>query len=136
EVVRFWRSGHLARNSMLVYLQWVRRFRVYCQRHHLDETSHLTLDGAHRFTQHYVGPRKKGPVTAKSCALGWRALHAWACALRALKIPVPQWRPERAPARVTPLLAAYGLYRRSHCGIAEGTLQRDLEVAQAFLALL
>lgn len=136
EVVRLWRCNHLTRGSTHAYLQWVRRFLVYCQHHHFDETSQLTLDGATRFTQRYVGPRKKGPIAAKTRAVALAALHGWACGLRVLKIGVPQWRPRRAPERLTRLLAAYGQYRRSQCGVAERTLRRDLETAQTFLSLL
>jgi hypothetical protein len=37
---------------------------------------------------------------------------------------------------LSPLLAAYCHYRTSHCGVATGTLQRDVETAKAFLAVL
>jgi integrase/recombinase XerD len=45
-------------------------------------------------------------------------------------------RSRRAPDRMTPMLAAYAQYRRSHCGVAERTLKRDFEIARAFLCLL
>jgi integrase/recombinase XerD len=135
-VARLWKKNRISPGSIVIYLQWVRRFRAYCQRRHLEETSQLTLEGLRRFLHAYVGPRRKGPVAAPTGHVAQNALQAWAWALRALRIPVPQWRAPRAPAKLTPLLAAYCRYRRSHCGIAEATLQRDIETAKAFLARL
>jgi site-specific recombinase XerD len=53
-----------------------------------------------------------------------------------LKIPVPEWRQRSAPTPLPPLLTAYCHHRRSHSGVAEATLGRDLEIAKAFLSLL
>ena len=136
EIVRLWRNGHVSLGTTATYLHWVRLYRTYCQQRHLDEISELTLDGARRFTRGYMGPRKKGPVAPGSAEAAWRALHACACALRSLRIQVPQWRERPMPPRLSPLLAEYCHYRRSHCGIAEGTLKRDVAVARAFLALV
>ena len=52
------------------------------------------------------------------------------------QVPVSEWRPPRAPAKLTPLLAAYRQYRCSHYGVAEKTVQQDIETAKVFLALL
>ena len=136
EVVRLWRNGHLGRGTTVTYLQWVRLYRAYCRQRHIDETAELTLDGAVRFTRAYVGPRKKGPVASRSGEIAWRALRAWSCALRSLRVSVPEWRPKRVSPRLSPLLTAYCQYRRGHRGVAEGTLGRDIEVAKAFLSLL
>lgn len=136
DIARFWRTGHMRSESIRGYLQWVRRFYRYCQDHRLDEQSELTLDGAIRFVNQYIGPRTKGllaPITRPSAC---HALHAWACGLRALGIPIPAWRQLPAGARLTPILAAYAHYRRSQCGTAATTLRRDLAIAQAFLGLL
>lgn len=135
-VARLWKRNRISTGSIVIYLQWVRRFRAYCQRRHLEETSQLTLEGLRGFLHAYVGPRRKGPVAPPTCHVAQNALHAWAWALRALRIPVPEWRAPRAPAKLTPLLAAYCQYRRSHCGVTEATLQRDIETAEAFLTRL
>jgi site-specific recombinase XerD len=135
-VVRLWRRNHLSPGSMIAYLQWIRRFRTYCQRRDLDEVSQLTLKGVKRFTRAYVGPRTRGPVGPSSCFAARNALHAWACGLRALQVSVPPWRAARPPAKPTTLLSAYIQYRRAHCGVAESTLHRDIETAKTFLALL
>src|SRR5215471_7365806 len=112
-VARLWKRNRISAGSTVIYLQWVRRFRAYCQRRHLEETSQLTLEGLRGFLHAYVGPRRIGPVAPSTCHVAQNALHAWAWALRALRIPVPEWRPPRAPAKLTPLLAAYCQYRRS-----------------------
>ncbi len=135
-VVEQWRSSHLSEGSILLYLQWVRRFRAYCNQHNFDEPSLLTLDCAVRFADAYVGPRKKGQVGGSSRLNAKTALHAWACALRSLKAPVPEWRQRMAPSRLTALLTAYRQHRRSHNGVAESTLDRDITTAKAFLSLL
>ena len=136
DVVRSWQRSLLSPGSVLVYLQWVRRFRSYCRQHHLDEISQLTLDGAIRFTHTYIGPRTKGAVGVSSCFVARTALRAWACTPHALGESLPQWRRKRGPTRLSPLLSAYRRYRLSHRGVGEATLQRDVETATAFLALL
>jgi integrase/recombinase XerD len=136
-VVRLWKRNHLSARVIVTYLKWVRLFRSYCQTRRLKETSQLTPGGQTRFLHAYVGSRRKGPIAPASCHVARTALHAWAWALSALGVPVPEWRaPTRASARLTPLLAAYCDYRRSHCGIAERTLRRDIWTARVFLALL
>lgn len=135
-VVRLWKKNRISAGAALTYLKWVRLFQAYCQRRHLEETSQLTLEGLRRFLHVYVGPRTKGPVSASTRNVAQNALHAWSWALNALHVPVPEWRAPGAPAKLTPLLAAYRQYRCSHCGVAETTVQQDLETAKAFLALL
>ncbi len=136
EVVRLWRRNHLSRGTLVIYLQWVHRFRNYCNQRGLDETTELSLDGALRFARAYRGPRKKGPVAVQSQFGARNALHAWACALRSLKVHLLPWREKRPPTRLSPLVAAYRRHRLFRCNVTEGTLQRDLEVAKGFLRLL
>lgn len=135
DVVKVWRDGHLSPRTILVYLQWVRRFRSHCQEHGVSDTDQLTLVGAVRFGQAYVGPRKKGPVGACSRATARNALHAWACALRTLRISAPPWLQPRKAVVLAPLLEAYCHHRRSQCGIADATLLRDIATARSFLTL-
>jgi integrase/recombinase XerD len=135
EVVRLWKSSHLSPGSILLYLQWARRFRAYCNRCDLDEISHLTLDRVVRFADAYVGPRKR-VVAVSSRHAARNALHAWACALRALKVPVPQWRQKPPSTQLTPLLVAYCRHRQFHNGTTKGTLRRDTETANVFLSFL
>jgi integrase len=135
-VVRWWRSNGLSPGTLTIYLQWVHRFRSYCKQRALDEMSQLTLEGAHSFARAYRGARKRRPSAAQSQHVACNALHAWACALRSLKVPFPPWRAKRPPLRLAPLLAAYYQHRRCDCEVAEATLKRDLRTAEAFLGLL
>src|SRR5688572_28585537 len=119
-VIGIWRNGQISRGSIRLYLGWVRRFRSYCQRERLCETDQLTLIGVSRFTSNYVGPRRKRALAPSSCDVARNALHAWACALEALGVPVPVWRRKNIPPALSPLLIEYCQYRRSHIGVAEG----------------
>src|SRR5215510_262957 len=114
DVVRYWRRGYLKAGSIRAYLHWIRRFHQYCQAHDLDNHEQLTRAGAIRFAQRYVGPRMKRPAAASTRASACHALHAWACALRALNVSLPPWCPPRPEPRLTPLLRTYLEYRRSH----------------------
>lgn len=84
-VVGLWRQGHLSAGTIVIYLQWVRRFRTYCEKRGLRETEHRTAVGIQRFIRGYAGPRLRGRVSAENSRnLAGNALHAWACALGAL----------------------------------------------------
>ena len=133
-VVELWRKGHLSLGTIVIYLQWVRRFRTYCDKRKLRETEQLTAVGARRFAKAYAGPRLKGRQSSKeSRNLASNALHAWACALAALGTPLPPWRDNHPPI-LPPLLEEYCHYRRAHNGVSERTLVRDVETAYGFLA--
>ena len=136
-VVGLWRRGHLSCGTIQIYLQWVRRFRAYCGKLKLVEEDQLSLAGVLQFTRAYAGPRLRGRRIARgSCDGARNALHAWACALRALGTPLQPWRSRDASPALPPLLNEYCRYRRAHNGVAESTLHRDIETAQGFLAQL
>lgn len=136
-VIQFWRKGHLSWGTVRVYLGWVRRFRAYCEQHKLAEANQLSLAGVLRFTSAYTGPRLKEKNSARgSCETAQNAIHAWACALRSLGDALPPWRCEPKVQAVSPLLNEYCDYRRTHNGVADGTLVRDLDVAQRLIAHL
>jgi integrase/recombinase XerD len=135
-VAAWWEKSNLSPGTIVVYLQWVRRFRKYCEGLKLAETGQLTEDGVRRFTRAYSGPRlkkRRGSLNTRNVANN--ALHGWACALAALGTPMPLWRERRQP-RLSPLLEEYSHYRRAHNGISDGTLVRDVETAGGFLAQL
>jgi integrase/recombinase XerD len=135
-VVELWRKGRHTPGTIIIYLQWVRRFRKYCAKRRLLETEQLTTVGVGRFTHAYAGPRLRGRQSSKeSRNLARNALHAWACALSALGTPLPAWRDKHAPA-LSPLLKEYCHYRRAHNGVSESTLVRDVETACGFLGQL
>lgn len=133
EIVAEWRKGYLSLGTIINYLYWVRRFRKYCEKQQLIEAEQLTLAGLEQFVHAYTGSRLKGRSSAQnSCAVARNALHAWACALRDLGTPLPRWR-EKSTAPLPPLLDEYCQYRRVHNGVAERTLERDIETARKFL---
>ena len=135
-VVELWRKGHLSPGTIVIYLQWVRRFRTYCDKRKLLETEQLTAAGVRRFARGYAGPRLMGRQSSKNSRnLASNALHAWACALGALGTPLPPWREKHAPS-LSPLLKEYCHYRRAHDGVSERTLVRDVETARGFLGQL
>lgn len=132
-VVEFWQRGHLSRSTIQVYLGWVRRFRTYCLRRELVEADQLCLVGVRRFTRAYTGPRLLGNrIRRSTCETARNAIHAWACALRALGETVPAWQSHPETQALSPLLNEYREYRRAHNGVAESSLVRDLDVAQRF----
>ena len=136
-VVDFWQKGHLSRTTILNYLQWVRHFRAYCQRGKLVETEQLTAVGIHRFTRSYVGRRLKGRRVAESTrAVGRKALRAWACAQQSLGMALPPWCDKPTPPSLPPLLSKYCQYRKSHNGVSQATLVRDIATARSFLEQL
>lgn len=135
-VAAWWKKSNLSAGTIVVYLQWVRRFQKYCEKLKLAEAGQLTADGVRRFTRAYSGPRlkkRRGSLNTRNVANN--ALHAWACALAALGTPMPLWRERRQP-QLSPLLEEYCHYRRAHNGISDGTLVRDIETARGFLAQL
>jgi site-specific recombinase XerD len=136
DVVRLWRKSGLTQGSIVTYLQWVRRFQTYCDLHGLEEISELTLAGAIKFGSLYIGPRARGPVGESTRFAARNALHAWACAMHSLKTPILPWRQKPEPVKLSPLLTEYCRHRRSDCGVAAATLQRDFKTANAFLSLL
>ena len=135
-VVKLWRKGRLSPGTIIIYLQWVRRFKRYCSKRNLLESEHLTAVGVRRFARTYTGPRLKGRRSSPgSCLVANNALHAWACALGALGEALPPWRNKQA-SPLSPLLKDYCRYRKSHNGVSERTQVRDVETARDFLGQL
>lgn len=136
-VVGFWQKRHLSAGTIQLYLQWIRRFRKFCEKRNLVQTEQLTLNGALRFARAYSGPRLcRRRSTPSTCNVARNALHAWACALRGLGVSVPNWREKDSGRQLSPLMEEYCQYRRVHNGIAEATLYRDVVPAGGFLAQL
>jgi integrase/recombinase XerD len=133
-VVELWRRGHLSWSTIQVYLNWIRRFKAHCDQRKLIEADQLSSAGALRFTRNYVGPRLNGRRSARGSRDAARnAIHAWACALRSLGVSLPTWK-VKPKAPVLPLLLnEYCEYRRTHVGVAESTLVRDISTVQQFL---
>jgi len=136
DAARIWRTADISAGTVCVYLSWVRRFYGYCRQHRLEATAQLTLAGAKHFGRSYYGPRREGPVHPSSCLVAKNALHAWAFALGTMGVPVPEWNPARGRVEMSPILEEYCEFRHHHCGVAAGTLKRDVEVVSAFISLL
>jgi integrase/recombinase XerD len=132
-VVDYWGRGGLSASTVQLYLSWIRRFRKYCQGRKLDELEQSSLSGVERFVDAYPWPRANGHPQAASVDTPRHAIHAWACALRALGESVPPWRNPTASAALPPLLSDYAAYRKAHNGTAETSLRRDLDTARRFL---
>jgi len=132
-VIAVWRDGRLSPSTIAVYLTWIRRWRAHLHDRGIDEMSCLTLLRVSAFASTCAGRRGHRRIGDASQRVVRNSLHAWACALQALGIPVPPWRAARKAAALDPVLAAYAEFRRAHRGVAAGTLQRDVDVAAAFL---
>lgn len=132
-VVDYWRRGGLSALTIQAYQGWIRRFRKHCQQRKLDEIEQSCSSGMRCFMRWYAWPRAKGKPMAGSADSARSAVHAWACALRALGEPVPAWRKPSATPALSPLLSEYAAFRQAHNGVAEATLRRDIDTARRFL---
>ena len=132
-VVDYWRRGGLSPLTVQLYLGWIRKFRRYCEQRKLDEIEQSCSSGLRRFVRTYAWPRTKGHPSVSGTDTARSAMHAWACALRALGEPVPAWCKHPSAPALPPLLSEYAQYRKAHNGTAEATLSRDLDTARRFL---
>lgn len=136
EVVRFWRDSHRTERTILQYLHWVRRFSSYCRGLGVAESTRLTLNGVEEFARQYRGPRMRRPAPRRVSGPVRSALLAWSYALRKLGRRVPEWQPPPPVVTRPPLIAEYVAYRKLHRGVTDGTLKRDIQTAEGFLATL
>jgi hypothetical protein len=135
--VDLWRKGHLCSAAIQIYLQWVRRFRAFCEKWNLDEVEQLTGEGVRRFVHRLRRTQaRETDQRAEQQGSCHNALHGWSCALRALGAALPPWRVKREAPLLPPLLGKYRQFRKAHSGVSDGTLRRDIDTAGAFLALL
>lgn len=135
-VVRFWRDSHRTERTILQYLHWVRRFSSYCRGLGVAESTRLTRKGVEEFARQYRGPRMRRPAPRRVLGPVRSALLAWSYALRKLGRRVPEWQPPPPVVTRPPLIAEYVAYRKLHRGVTDGTLKRDIQTAEGFLATL
>jgi integrase/recombinase XerD len=135
-VTQVWREGGLTTGTIAVYLWSVRRIRAHWGRTGADEFGKLTHSEVVSLARSYVGPRRGRRVKHWCRESALSAMHAWSRALHRLGVAVPSWRSAAKPPRWPTLVKAYGEYRRSHRGVSDSTLLRDLRVADDFLRLL
>lgn len=133
QVISALKNSGLTSRSLMTYLQWIRRYREYCQGNGKDEVTEASLSGSIAFGRFYRGIRTKRFVRESTKKSIVHAIHAWACALRLLGISVPNWK-DSPPRRPLPdLIQSYLDYRQQHRGVAPATLVRDCQVASEFL---
>jgi integrase/recombinase XerD len=126
DIRRVWRADRSVRASTAQqYLQWIGRFRRYCNALGLDEVDELTRDGVGRFLFWYANSRtfSAGYLSCASSAL--RSLHR---VYEVIGTPVPPWKSvECRPAPATAILRDYAAHLRQHRGNPEVTIRKKLD---------
>jgi integrase/recombinase XerD len=125
DMLLVWRADHCVQDSSAgVYLQWIRRFRVYCSQRNLDERAELTLAGARRFVAWYARHRHLKPQRLGGACT---ALYALSRVYHVMGLSLPAWQsPPRARPPVTALLRAYADHLARCCGNPEVTIRGKL----------
>ena len=125
DMLRIWRADRSVQDSSAgVYLQWIKRFRVYCARRELDERVELTLNGAGRFIACYAQLRRLDPRRI-GCARG--ALQALRRVYHVMGRDPPAWQlPKPIPLPATMLLREYADHLARHRGNPETTVHKKL----------
>ena len=125
DMLRIWRADRSVQDSSAgVYLQWIKRFRVYCARRELDERAELTLNGAGRFIAWYAQLRRLDPRRI-GCARG--ALQALRRVYHVIGRDPPAWQPPKPiPLPATMLLREYADHLARHRGNPETTVHKNL----------
>jgi integrase/recombinase XerD len=125
DILRVWRADRcVSASSAQQYLQWISRFRRYCNALGLDEASELTRDGVRCFQVWYAHSRR---ITTASLALASSSLRSLHRVYDVVGTPVPPWRPvERRPAPATPVLRDYAAHLGHHRGNPEVTIRKKI----------
>jgi integrase/recombinase XerD len=125
DMLRIWRADRSVQDSSArLYLQWIKRFRVYCARHRLDERTELTLCGAQRFIAWYAQLRHLDPRRLGGART---ALYALSRVHHVMGLKPPAWQPPQpAPPPATTLLREYADHLARHRGNPETTMHKKL----------
>lgn len=125
DMLRIWHADRCVQGSSAgLYLQWIRRFRVYCARRKLNERAELTLEGAHRFIIWYAEHRGLDPRRLGGART---ALYALSRVYQVMGLTPPTWRvPQPAPRPATTLLRDYADYLARRRGNPEATVHTKL----------
>ncbi|WP_233859985.1 site-specific integrase [Paraburkholderia sp. HD33-4] len=126
DILRVWRADRCVRaSSAQQYLQWISRFRRYCDLLGLDEAGELTRDGVKRFQAWYAHLRGIPISHLDLASSSMRSLHR---VYEFVGAPVPPWRPiERRPQPVTAVLRDFATHLRQHRGNPEVTIRKKLD---------
>jgi integrase/recombinase XerD len=134
DMLSVWRAGRSIRDSSAnKYLQWIRRFRVYCAEQNLHEAAELTLDGVYRFTTWYSRRRQR---KLRELAGARSAVYALSRVYKVMGLGVPAWRVEKRPPPATTLLRAFADHLMRHRGNPEQTVKGKLDHIAKFLEYL
>jgi integrase/recombinase XerD len=123
---RVWRADRCVQASSAgVYLQWIQRFRAYCEQHKRDERAELTLEGARRFTASYARRRRLDPRRLGGART---ALYALSRVYQVMELGPPIWRATpRARPPTSALLRAYADHLARHRGNPKVTVHKKLD---------
>lgn len=126
DILRVWRDDRcVGASSAQQYLQWIGRFRRYCQVLGLDEGAELTHDGANRFQHWYRRSRK---INAARIGLAISSVRSLRRVHEVMGMPVPPWRTiecRRPPA--TTILREYAAHLAQHRGSPQVTIHKMLD---------
>ncbi len=122
---RIWRADRSVQDSSAgLYLQWIKRFRLYCARHGLEERAELTLSGARRFIAWYAQLRRLDPRRLGGARI---ALHALSRVYQVKGANPPAWQPPRPVLQpATMLLREYADHLARRRGNPAATVHKKL----------
>lgn len=126
DMVQVWRDGRsLSSGSAKKYLQWIKRFRLYCAQRGLNERDELTREGARRFAAWYA--RRRHQLDRRWLGLASTSLYALHRVYEVLGLSVPTWHSCRpVPRPTSALLCAYADHLAHHRGEPVNTVQKKL----------
>lgn len=123
---RVWRADRCVQESSAgVYLQWIKRFRLYCQQCQLDERTELTLARARCFIVWYAGRRHLDPHHLGGAR---SALYALNRVYDVMGLRPPPWNARRrVPPPATALLREFADHLQRYRGNPEVTVRKQLD---------
>ena len=130
--MRVWHADRSISDAVAqLYLQWIARFRRYCDERDLVEANELTHEGTKRFQAWYVSSHK---ISAIPIGLASSSMHALRRVHEVMGTPMPPWR---TPASRRPLSSAvlrdYAVHLTRHRGNPDATVHKKLDhVAKLF----
>lgn len=125
-ILRVWHADRSISDTVArLYLQWIARFRRYCDELELDEANELTREGTKRFQAWYAGSHK---ISTVPIGLASSSMHALRRVHEVMGTPMPPWRTpasRRSPASA--VLRDYAVHLTRHRGNPEATVHKKLD---------